>query len=53
MFLKISQENTPLEQLYEKETATQVLFFEHCKIFKKNFFIEYLQWLLLDIYTIF
>ena len=61
-FLKISQnleENTcagvsfynRVEDLgpasiFEKETPTLVFFCEFCKIYKNNFFIENLRWLL-------
>ena len=34
--------------LIKKETLTQVFSFEFYKIFKKTFFIEHLQWLLLE-----
>ena len=34
---------TPLlEQLYKKATPTQMFFFEYCKIFRKELFIEHL-----------
>ena len=56
---QISQENTFVGvslqqscrpeglQLYYREAATQVFSCEYCKIFKNNFFIEHLRWLLL------
>ena len=37
------------EQLYHKETPTQVFSCEICKILKNNDFEEHLQWLLLEI----
>ena len=54
-----SQENASvrisrwLEVCYfiEKKNPIQVVFF--CEIFKNIFFIEHLQWLLLDVFTIF
>ena len=33
----------------KKVTPAQVLFFEYCKIFKNDFFIEHLWWLLLKL----
>ena len=65
MFLKISQysrENTCVGisfwkicrpkrlQLYRKDTPTQVLSIEYCKIFKNSFFIEHLRRLPLSIF---
>ena len=32
---------------YQKETPTQVLSWEYCKIFENSFFVEHLRWLLL------
>ena len=37
-FCDIHRKTPLLEQLYKKETPTQVFFFEYCKIFKKSFF---------------
>ena len=60
---QISQENTFVGvslqqscrpeglQLYYREAATQVFSCEYCKIFKNNFFIEHLRWLLLLVFT--
>ena len=58
VFLKISQtleENTCTRVSFlikfslKKETLVQVVSSEFCQIFKNNFFIEHLRWLLLHI----
>ena len=38
-------------QAWGSETLAQVLSWEFCKIFKNNFFIEHLRWLLLPVIT--
>ena len=37
-FRNLHRKTPLLEKLYEKETTTQVFFFEYCKIFKKSLF---------------
>ena len=43
-----SRNSLEAQQLYQKRTPTQVFSFEYSERFMDGFFIEQLQWLLLD-----
>ena len=55
MFLKISQISqekyifNEVNELYQKETPTEMFSYEICEIFRRTFFAEDLRWLLLVI----